>query len=304
MKKKKIRTLAQVNGRYAYIFLLPFLFGLLFLFGIPMVQSLWFSFSKVGINRNGFFTEFNGFANFYELLFVNIDYRQEVVNSILNLLLNVPIIIVFSFFIANILNKKFPGRSISRVIMFSTLVLASSALVSFDNGDVLQNVMGNASTNAEGSSLSMQSYNLGEFLVTSGILPTKVSEYLMSAADRIYDIVIYSGVEVIIFLAALQSIPKDMYEVASIEGATGWEMYWKITFPMVSPFLLLCVVYAIIDSFTMHSNTTLELIQDQAFKKQSFGIAASMSWIYFLIIAIIIAIAYSLLSRMVKKYEC
>lgn len=301
--KRRTRTLAAIKGKYAYIFLLPLLFGIIVLFGIPMLQSLWFSFSKVGIDRNGFFTVFNGFGNYYEALFINLNYRQEVVKSLLNLLLNVPIITVFSFFMANILNQSFPGRSLARVIMFLTLVLSSSALINFDSGDLLQNAMNSATLKSDDTTVTMQSYNLGEFLITSGILPTKVSEYLMSAADRIYSIVIYSGVEIMIFLAALQSVPHDMYEVASIEGATAWETYWKITFPLVTPFLLLCVIYAIIDSFTMTTNTTLKLIQEQAFGKQSFGVAAAMSWIYFIVIIIVIGITFMLLSRMVKHYE-
>lgn len=301
--RKRTKTLASVKGKYAYIFLLPLMFGMVVLFGIPMLQSLWFSFSKVGIDRNGFFTVFNGFGNYYEALFINLNYRQEVVKSLLNLLLNVPIITVFSFFMANILNQSFPGRSLARVIMFLTLVLSSSALINFDSGDLLQNAMNSATLKSDDTSVTMQSYNLGEFLITSGILPTKVSEYLMSAADRIYSIVIYSGVEIMIFLAALQSVPHDMYEVASIEGATAWEIYWKITFPLVTPFLLLCVIYAIIDSFTMTTNTTLKLIQEHAFGKQSFGVAAAMSWIYFIVIIIVIGITFMLLSRMVKHYE-
>ncbi len=303
MKQRKIRSLNAVKGRYGYLFILPFLIGFVFMFALPMTQSVWFAFCKVGINRNGFITEFDGWGNFKDALFSDISYRQHVVTSILNMLLNVPLIVVFSFFMANILNKNFPGRAVARVIMFMTLVLASAALLSFDSGDVLQSAMGSSSVKDSDSLSTFQSYNLGEFLITSGILPTKISRYLMTAADRIYSVVIYSGVEIMIFLAALQSVPHDLYEVASIEGATAWESYWKITFPMVTPQLLLCVIYAIIDSFTMHDNTTLEVIQRYAFEKQMFGISSAMSWIYFVVIIVIISIAYLLLSRLVKKYE-
>ena len=302
-KNKRIKSLTRVKGKYAYLFILPFLFGFIFMFAVPMAQSAWFSLCKVGINRNGFVTAFNGIGNYKDALLSDVFFRQRVVESVLNMLLNVPLILVFSFFMANVLNSSFPGRSVARVIMFMTLVLASSALISFDNGDVLQSAMGSSSFKASESLSGLRSYNLGDWLVTSGILPTKFSNYLMSAADRIYSIVIYSGVEILIFLAALQSVPHDLYEVASIEGASAWECYWKITFPLVTPQLLLCAIYSIIDSFTMSDNTTLSMIQDYAFIQQAFGISSAMSWIYFAIIILIIAAVYFLLSRLVKRYE-
>lgn len=303
MNQRKIRSLNTVKGRYGYLFILPFLIGFTLMFVLPMVQSVCFAFCKVGINREGFITQFNGFGNFKDALFSDISYRQNVVTSILNMLLNVPLIIVFSFFMANILDKKFPGRAVARVVMFMTLVLSSAALMSFDSGDVLQTAMSTSSVKESDSLSTFESYNLGELLITSGILPAKVSQYLMTAADRIYSVVIYSGVEIMIFLAALQSVPHDLYEVASIEGATAWESYWKITFPMVTPQLLLCVIYAIIDSFTMSDNTTLSAIQKYSFEKQLFGISSAMSWIYFVVIIVIITLAYLILSRLVKKYE-
>lgn len=304
MKIRRHLALKQSRARYGYLFVLPLLFGLIFLFGIPMAQSVVFAFSKVGITQNGFETQWTGLSNFYDALFSNLTYREQVVRSMMDMLLNVPLIAVFSFFAANLLNQQFPGRGLVRVIFFLPLVMASSALMSFDSGDMLQNALGSAGGFKESQSLTgIQSYNLGEFLITSGILPNQLAEYLMRAADRIYEIVIYSGVQILIFLAALQSVPKDLYEVAHIEGASAWETYWKITFPMVSPLMITAVIYTIIDSFVMYTNQTLETIQRTAFTDQMFGLSAAMSWIYFIFILLIIGVIYLPLSRMVKRYE-
>lgn len=305
-KKIGMVTLNEKKARYGYLFILPLLTGLIFMFGIPIIQSIIFAFSKIGISQKGFSTEWTGLTNFYNTLFIETTYREEVVKSLLNMLLNVPLIIIFSFFIANLINQKFPGRGVIRVIFFLPLVLASSALISFDTGDMLQNVMGSGLGGGfkESQSLSgIESYNLGYWLMTSGVLPDTAVQYLMGAADRIYEIVILSGVQILIFLAALQSVPREMYEVASIEGASSWESYWKITFPMVSPMMLTAVVYSIIDSFVSSTNKTVEMIQTTSFTNQNFGLSAAMAWIYFIFILAITGIVYFFMTKVVKRYE-
>lgn len=304
MAAKGMMTLTKKKARYGYLFIIPLLFGLVFLFGIPILRSLLFVFSEVTISQKGFSTSFNGFANFYNALLVNTQYRQNVAVSMLNMLLNLPLIIIFSCFVASILNQNFHGRWLARVIFFLPLVLASSALMSFDAGDALQNLMGSSGGLKQSASLTgIQSYNLGQLIVTSGVLPKQITDYLMAAADRIYDIVILSGVQILIFLTALQSIPDSMYEVASIEGASAWESYWKIAFPMISPMMLVSMIYTIIDSFVSPTNKTLALIEDTAFKNQNFGLSAAMAWIYTLCILLFLGIVYLLMGKVVNRYE-
>ncbi|WP_370621885.1 carbohydrate ABC transporter permease [Bacillus sp. JCM 19034] len=124
-----------------------------------------------------------------------------------------------------------------------------------------------------------------------------IISYLTGAVDRIYDIISASGVQIIIFLAGLQAIPSHLYEVSNIEGATPYEAFWKITFPMISPLILTNVIYSVIDSFTGNDMTTL--IQQTAFQQFNFGLSAAMSWIYFLIIAVTLAIVTYFISKKV-----
>ena len=302
MKQKKSKLVSS-NANYAYIFLIPLLFGIAFMFIIPMFRSLYYSFSNVRLGSGGAEATLNGFNNYYNALFVETAFRQEVVNSSLNMLLNVPLITFVSFFFANLLNQKFTGRAIFRVIFLLPLVLASPAMMNFDAGDALRNLMGTAGSNFKDSqSLSVSSTSLNTILLTSGVLPKEFIDYIVGALNRIYEILVLSGVQILIFLAALQSIPKSVYEAVKIEGASSWEEFWKITFPMISPMILLSVVYTIIDSFTTSTNRTLNIIQNMSFSNQKFGLSAAMSWIYFIIILLLIGAVF-LFWRMREKHE-
>ncbi len=297
-------TLSRKKARYGWLFVLPLCFGLIFQFGIPVLRSIQFAFSSVQVTENGMIPTFSGLSNFYTALMVNTTFREKAVQSLLNMLLNLPLITVFSFFAASLLNQKFKGRFLVRTLFFLPLVLAAPALMNFDAGDALQSMMGASGNFKSSQSLTgIESVNLAQWLISSGVMPQTIAEYLASAADRIYDIIILSGVQILIFLAALQSIPPAMYEVAAIEGASAWESYWRITFPMTCPMILTCMIFTIIDSFTGANNTTLDMIEDTAFNNFNFGLSAAMSWIYTVLILLLLGLVVLMMRKVVKKYE-
>lgn len=297
-------TLSRKKARYGWLFVLPLCFGLIFQFGIPVLRSIQFAFSSVQVTENGMIPTFSGLSNFYIALMVNTTFREKAVQSLLNMLLNLPLITVFSFFAASLLNQKFKGRFLVRTLFFLPLVLAAPALMNFDAGDALQSMMGASGNFKSSQSLTgIESVNLAQWLISSGVMPQTIAEYLASAADRIYDIIILSGVQILIFLAALQSIPPAMYEVAAIEGASAWESYWRITFPMTCPMILTCMIFTIIDSFTGANNTTLDMIEDTAFNNFNFGLSAAMSWIYTVLILLLLGLVVLMMRKVVKKYE-
>ena len=279
--KSKTSSLRSKRGNYGYVFIAPLLFGLVFMFGIPMVQSLIFSFNRIDLSADGYRQTFIGFKNYYNALFVEAEYREKVVQSILDSILNVPLIIFFSFFIANILNQKFVGRSFARVIMLLPLAMAAQGASGVD-------------------SAVFESANFGSILISFG-MPEVITDYLMQAADRIYEIINLSGIQILLFLAALQSVPRSTYEAAQVEGASGWEMYWKITFPMILPMVFMTFIYTVIDSFTASTNQTLKLVQDTAFSNINFGLSAAMSWIYFIVIILLLSISVLLLRKSVRE---
>ena len=128
---------------------------------------------------------------------------------------------------------------------------------------------------------------------------TELVEYVTSAINNIYSIVNRSGVQMLIFLAALQSISPAIYESCKIDGATAWETFWKITFPMISPMILVNAVYTIIDSFTTDSNQVMTYISGVYSRTGGMVLSSAMSWIYFLIVILIVAVIAGIFSAFV-----
>ncbi|MCP1134437.1 sugar ABC transporter permease [Paenibacillus polysaccharolyticus] len=295
MKLKKL-SLEQKNRYYGLYFILPWFIGFLLLFMVPLISSFRYSLSNLQVSNEGFTLEFIGLANFREALFSHESYVRMLTESVINIVVNTPLIIIFSLFFAVILNQKFHGRVLARAIFFLPVILASGIIASIENGDLMQSVVRSANDMTGGGLSVMKNLDLTIMLLESGMSPILV-EYLTGAVSRIYEIVSQSGVQILIFLAGLQSISPSLYEAAKIEGSTGYEAFWKITFPMLSPLILTNLVYTIVDSFI--SDQTSRLVVDTAFKSFNFGLSAAMSWMYFAVIALILWVTNALVSRKV-----
>ncbi|MDQ0060259.1 carbohydrate ABC transporter permease [Paenibacillus harenae] len=295
MKLKKL-SLEQKNRYYGLYFILPWFVGFLFLFMIPLLSSLRYSLSNLQVTDEGFSLDFIGFANYREALLSHESYVRILTESVINIGVNTPLIIIFSLFFAVLLNQKFRGRVLARAIFFLPVILASGIIASIENGDLMQSVVKSANDTTGGDLSVIDNLQLTVMLVQSGI-DIRFVEYLTGAVSRIYEIVSQSGVQILIFLAGLQSISPSLYEAAKIEGSTGYEAFWKITFPMISPLILTNLVYTIIDSFI--SDETSRLVVDTAFKSFNFGLSAAMAWMYFAVIALVLWITTSIVSRKV-----
>ena len=105
----------------------------------------------------------------------------------------------------------------------------------------------------------------------------------------------------LIFLAGLQSISPTIYESCQIDGATSWETFWKITFPMISPMILVNAVYTVIDSFTTDSNTIMKFISNEYLQPDGKGTSTAMAWMYFLIVIAMVGIIAAICSAFVKS---
>jgi ABC-type sugar transport system permease subunit len=295
MKIKKL-SLEQKNRYYGLYFILPWFIGFLFLFLAPLVSSFRYGLSKLKVTDEGFTLNFVGLDNYREALFSHESYVRTLTESFVNIVVNTPLIIIFSLFFAVILNQKFRGRVLARAIFFLPVILASGIIASIESGDLMQSVVRSANDSTGGGLSLMKNLQLTALLLDSGMSPVLV-QYFTSAVSRIYEIVSQSGVQILIFLAGLQSISPSLYEAAKIEGSTGYEAFWKITFPMISPLILTNLVYTIIDSFI--SDKTSRLVVETAFKSYNFGLSAAMAWIYFAVIAFVLWITTLLVSRKV-----
>ncbi|SFF40967.1 ABC-type sugar transport system, permease component [Paenibacillus algorifonticola] len=295
MRFRKL-SLEQKNRYYGLYFILPWFAGFLFLFIVPLLSSFRYSFSNLQVTNDGFSLDFIGLSNYREALLSHESYVRILTESVVDIAVNTPLIIIFSLFFAVLLNQRFRGRVLARAIFFLPVILASGIIASIENGDLMQSVVRSANDTTGGGLSIMKNLELAVLLIESGVSMTFV-EYLTGAVSRIYEIISQSGVQILIFLAGLQSISPSLYEAAKIEGSTGYEAFWKITFPMISPLILTNLVYTIIDSFI--SDETSRLVVDTAFKSYDFGLSAAMAWMYFAVIALVLWITTSLVSRKV-----
>lgn len=294
----KGRTYAQQKAFWGFLYVLPWLLGFIFFFFVPLLTSLRYSFSTIEAKSSGILITFSGWKNYVEAITVNTSFNRTLTEAIVNMAVNVPLIVIFSLFLAVLLNQKFVGRSFARSIFFLPVILASGVIMNLESTSLVQAI--NDQSESSGILNGFGSFELARMMLQAGVSETIV-EYLTGAVDRIYQIVSQSGVQILIFLAGIQTISPQLYEASKIEGATGYEAFWKITFPMVSPLILVNMIYTIIDSFSRNALT--DLIRDTGFVNFNFGLSSAMAWIYFVAIAVILLISTYLVSRKVFYQE-
>lgn len=304
-KQKKKRTLSQRRAMKGFIFILPWLIGFIWFYARSMFLTLQFSFSEMTVNPGGGYTlKFVALDNFLYAFRAHATYKQILTTSIGNMLIDVPLIIFFSLFMALLLNRKFKGRTLVRAIFFLPVILNSEAISAAM--DLARNMMsgGISSASAElaeaasGSGVSVEYYIQ---MFTALGLPETIIQYISGAVGRISDIISASGVQIIIFIAALQSIPGSMYEVAKIEGATAYETFWKVTIPMVMPHVITNLVYTVVDSFTR--SEVVELAYDTAFKYYNYGLSSVFSLVSTVITCLILVIVCGIIQKRTFYYN-
>jgi ABC-type sugar transport system permease subunit len=293
-------SLTRRRSMMGYLFVLPFIIGLLIFFLVPIFQSFIFSIGRLEIGAGGYEWQSVGLANYERAFMIHPGFRRLLTEAVRDMVLNVPLIVIFSFFTANLLNQKFRGRALARLLIFLPVILATGIIASIEQNDMLLNMIKNADPEAAGDFI-------GAFELKQILMQTRIDQrfvgYITDAIDRIYEIISASGVQIMIFLAGLQTISPSLFEASNIEGATGWENFWKITFPMVSPLILVNAVYTIIDSFTSQNNGVMVIIRDTAFKNLSYGFSSAMAFSYFIIISILLLVVAAIISRAVFYQE-
>ena len=302
-KRRVIASLDKRKARVGWLFVLPFLIGFVLIY-LPIVKdSFWLAFNEMTITVGGGYTlEFVGLENFQYALFTDPGFVQTLIEGIGQLLFEVPAILLFSLFMAVLLNQKMMGRGAFRAIFFLPVVLATGIMETIEAQNVLGTMMGDSSDiggaggSASGSASGIVSAMDIESLFSNMKVGQELVTYVVDIINNIYAIVNRSGVQMLIFLAGLQSISPAIYEACKIDGATGWETFWKITFPMISPMILVNAVYTIIDAFTVGSNKVMSYI---ASSSEPDAITTAMSWIYFLIVVLILAAVAGIMSMFV-----
>lgn len=279
------------KARAGFLFVLPWLIGFIFLFARFMVQALIYSFSKVKISGPVF--TFIGADNYKYAFTVDPNFVRMLTDSVVTMLYNVPLILMFSLFIAYILSQKFRGRTAARAIFFLPVIITTGVIINIMKGDTVAQQM----LSGKGNSMMFQATALQNILMESGYAP-QVVNFMTNMMNNIFEVSWKSGIQILLFLAGLQSIPVALYEASDIEGATAWEKFWKVTFPMLTPIVLLNSIYTIIDSFSDYSNPIIRLIFKYS-QELNIEYSATLSWIYFIVIFVVIGIIYRIINKRV-----
>ncbi len=302
---KKNVGLTKTRALYGYIFILPFILGFIFFMIKPLAQSLRMSFSEVVISNQGFVLNWNDFANYNRAWNIDPEFRRMLVESVTQMIYRSIATIVFSFFVALILNQKFKGRALARSIFFLAVILSSGVLVGLEYNNTLMSQLKETIEKA-GNSNTITDV-LKDILVSGSTsmngISDKVFKVLFEIIDSIYDVAMASGIQIIIFLSGLQNISPSMYEAADMEGCTAWESLWKITVPMVSPLMLVCWIYTIVDFFMKTDNKIMEKINTQMVIQLNYGFSSALAWIYFVVCMLLIGITSLLISKVVYNYD-
>ena len=308
VRRRKGKSLEKSKAKKGYLFVLPFIIGFFFFYMPMIVESIQYSFSEFKIDRiQGLTLKNVGIDNYEYALFEDTEFVPTLIGSLKELLFDVPAIVIFSLFIAIILNGKMAGRAAFRAIFFIPVIVSTGIIEAIDMQDTIgANLSSGASIDTGGGQTSsagteiISSLDVQRFF-SSMQVGTELVQYVTGIVNNVYNIINRSGVQMLVFLAGLQSISPAIYESCFIEGASSWETFWKITFPMISPMILVNTIYTIIDSFVSESNTVMRYISDVYDGSIQHAVVRStaMSWIYFIVVLLILLVASALLSAYV-----
>lgn len=307
IKKSRI-SYEKKKGLYGYGFIAIWIIGVIYMFIVPIFKSAWYSMcytelvttadqaAQRGMTSAGIYTEWNNFGNYEEALFKNQDYLPKLTESLGAMVPQVIVVMIFSLFIALLLNQKFRGRTFARAVFFLPVLVATGPVLAVIKGDISTNGI----SSGEQFSALFQTDLVDELLQFLGIynLNQQLTMTIQTITSDIFNLLWSAGIQILIFLAALQQIPVSAKEAASMEGATGWEYFWKITFPMISPMILANLIYTVIDTFIDSENPVMSIVLAQS-RGLRYGLSAAMAWIYFLIVAVALAIIVAIVSKFV-----
>ena len=307
-RKRRAAALDKKKARYGWWFIAPFLIGFAVIYLPMIVQSIYFSFVKINpVTGGGYTTTWVGWENYRYALAEYLNFLPNLGSSVVDLIFDIPAIVVFSLFMAIMLNQDMKGRAVFRAIFFIPVIVSTGIIDSIDAANDLAAMQGQISSmgDSAGVGVTGSSSNMGQQIIDlidvqrffgNMMVGQDLVTYVVDMVNGVYDIVNRSGVQMLIFLAGLQSISPAIYESCEIDGATAWETFWKITFPMISPMILVNAIYTVIDSFTSQSNTVMAYISDVYDKAGGNVLSSAMAWIYFLIVLAIIGVVAALMS--------
>lgn len=297
--KKKSRGIESLKKRYGMLFTAHWTFGLIVFFAVPLILSVLYSFSNVKIVPGGVNLEFVGFKYYKYLLTEDAQFVNNLRDDIIKMFYTVPIIVALSFVQAVVLNGKFKGRMFARAMFFLPVIIATGAVM-----DIL-------SKNSVGCEIFLAATKEGMSQYGSNIdfsallqnlnLPASFTQLFETWFTNIFTLIWSCGVQTILFISGLQTIPDSLYEVAKVEGANKWEEFWFITMPMLGNVMLLIIIYTFVEFFVSTNNLVMSQALSVMNTSQVYDRSSAMLWFYLVVAGLIIGFVILLYNRICLK---
>lgn len=302
LKKKSMFDLTTRRNLMGYWFVLPFAIGLLFIYIPAIIESFQFSVSDIAKEMGTYHlvTPADGtWAHYRDAIVKDPNFMRGIYESLSAMLLNVLVIIIYALIMATILNRNISGKGFYRAILFLPVIVATGIVAKAENFTAtnMGHVQGIEASGAAAIGGVFSDFDIKMVLESLNFSDT-LTGIVVAAISNLYSIVTSSGVQLIIFLAGLQSISPAIYESATVEGATWWESFWKITIPMISPLILVNTVYTIVDSFTQYGNDVMDKIY-QLISEGNYESASARSFVYLAVVGVLIAIVVPVVNKFV-----
>lgn len=300
MRRRKATGIERLKVRYGRMFVIPWTIGFILFFLVPLVESIAYAFSHVSLVDENMLT-FAGLEHFKYLIKDDLNFIDNLKDAVISFIYSLPIIVALSMIFALILNQKFRGRLFARAVFFLPVIIATGVVMKFVTGEAIGN--GAALNTTMGDTQSYSGIQFDQLLINLG-LPQSVTELLSDYIARVFNLVWSCGIQILLFVAGMQSIPDQLYEVSKIEGATAWEEFWFVTFPMLGNVTFLVLIYTIVDLFTAFDNPIMTQAYDLISKNSLYDRSSAILWGYFVVVGIVgglILLAYNRI--LMKKWN-
>ena len=284
--QKKV-SIASKNAIVGYLFVLPWIIGFFALVVYPFGRIIYFSFNNVSLYQTTYTYTNVGWRNFERILMEDIDFVIQVQNFVVRVLLFTPVIVTLAIILAILLNQNFKGKGFFRMIFFLPIIIL--------NGELLNTI----------SSYGGMDIDLNRLVIDiiTTLIPMGAVNVFVSIFELIIEVLWYTGVPVLIFLAMLQKIDRSLYEAAQMDGANAWSIFWKITLPSIYPAVSVSIVFIVVFLANFDGNPINALIlSSKNDGARRDGYASAMAIIY-TVVQLLVITSLFLLTRSRQSKE-
>lgn len=286
--RKRVRmTKGRRTALIGYSFLSIWIIGFLVFTLYPVILSGVISLSKLEMGLNGIQYTFSGVEFFQYAFQKDAQFLPKLLESLAFILYATPIIVIIALLLAMMLKGEYRGRTVFRTIFFMPVVIMS--------GPVISGLLGKYSVDFSEASPALFTF--------IDALPEVFRSPCMFVMENMVTVLWYSGVQILILLVAIQKISPELYEAASIDGASGWEKFWKITLPYTMPTILVCALYTVIELANDSTNAVNTYIASHMFdhKLGYYSYSTAMAWIYTAVIILILLAIFGVMKFFQRK---